>query len=1686
MIRKRVLFTTILFLLVVTALCSPGISQTVDYRLGSISQVYRVHNMNTSLNYERIQEAIDAPETLSGHKIFVDAGTYYESVLVYKAVSLVGADRDATVIDGNGSLAVVNVVSSGVSVCNFTVVHSFSNLGGDGGGLVVGGMVSGIQISNVTARDNNADWGVHLTPDSHDVNVTECVIVNNSRGGLLLNTNWNVNVYNNTIVNSNQGIVLMSSDNNTISHNKITGNKNQGLNIGGSRNSIFGNEFSNNAVGISVQNEASDNNFSDNIVSDTVFLGYGPCAGVYFSRTSNNRMRNNILVNNSFNFVVDGDRPEHYVHDIDTSNLIDGKPMLYLLNQVDLNVTGDWGCIVVVNSTKITVKDLVATRNGAGVLFACTNSSTVQNVTAVDNGNGISLVMSKNNTVIDNNVMNNVQIGIGLTASGSNTLRNNAMTNNTCNFGLTGTGPTAPAYSEIVNDVDTSNTVDGKPIYYLINESNRQIPTDAGCVLLLNSTKITVRDLSLEKNVFGVAAAYSTNVLIENVTVRQTSTGAALVVTDQCTIRASTLSNNLMGVLVQGSFGSNIIADNKILGTKLQMGPGPPAGGILVSNSADTLVGNNTVAGSPFGILLMDSTLCSLTSNNVTDNDYGIVLQGSQNVNMSSNSITNSTWFGIFLAESSANNSVTGNRLTDNGYGIYVYRSSNYNSVYENNLTSNFWMGICIDSSSSGNIARNNVTKNAYGIFLYNATGSTVFGNSIVATNQTSIILMGSSNNNVSKNDLANDFRGIDLGSSSNNNNVVANNITASSNNGINLAGSWNNSISENSISGNNEDGIELAGSWNNTIRGNDITNNPCGIHLHNCFNSSISGNKVTANFNFGVCLVVSSLNTVSGNNVTDNGQGIHLNNSFNNTISGNSLTNNTSGIELVVSSSYNEISLNGIAASNASGIHLFNSSGNSIYGNAVTGNGNGISLDESSSYNDMLGNNVTANANNGIDLARSSNHNSISKNNVTANNGFGIVLTWASFNAVFGNNASNNSANGLHLHGSSNNNITGNDITRNSNGVCLYETSDFNNISENSVTTNVGHGIFLSKSSNCSISGNNVAGNMHGISSSNSADNNRISENHLTSQLYFGIALGSSSNVVSGNSFANNSVGIFLSEPSTSNRIFGNNITTSSGHGIYLGGSSNNDMFGNSITHSLFGISLDNSSNNSISGNNMTANTNCIALSNSSANTISRNNLANNSDGISLSNYAAYNRILENNITANSNNGIAFDSSSNNSIIGNNITANNLSGFYLYRSSNNTFCYNNIVHNALQVYVYDSANVWDDGVEGNYWSNYTGVDPDHDGIGNSLHEISQNNTDRYPLMGMFHSFDTSLGCNVNVVSNSSVGGFEYSAFASSIRIDVSNSTTTQDYGFCRVCIPHVLINASEISVTIDDGAAQVLHFNEATYDNGTHRWIYFAYEHSTHKVVIQCAHTTPPAIAVLSPENKTYNVNNISLTFTVDEPISWVSYSLDGQANVTIAGNTTLTSLPDGSHNIVVYANDTYGIKGSSSAVSFLVDTIPPNVTNVSQIPPEANVHPENRVEVNATITDSLSQVKRASLNYTIGNGTWITVNMTNAEDSFWNATIPAFPYGTNVTYVIRAEDNAGNIVTSEDLGYVCKYQVIPEYSTILVMPLLFITALLVFIFSRSNFVAKRLDARNGQHKSNLALPTLSFLKER
>jgi parallel beta-helix repeat protein len=351
---------------------------------------------------------------------------------------------------------------------------------------------------------------------------------------------------------------------------------------------------------------------------------------------------------------------------------------------------------------------------------------------------------------------------------------------------------------------------------------------------------------------------------------------------------------------------------------------------------------------------------------------------------------------------------------------------------------------------------------------------------------------------------------------------------------------------------------------------------------------------------------------------------------------------------------------------------------------------------------------------------------------------------------------------------------------------------------------------------------------------------NNTISGNSITNNTY-GIYLNllSINNTISGNNVANNTYGVWLSTSSNNNIISGNNVTANNDRGIMLDSSSNNNIIsGNNVTNNtLYGIFLILSDYNNISENNVTNNNCGIVLGyltdGANNNIISGNIVANNGVGIWLDD-SLNNNISGNNVTAN-NFGIVFYDSSNNIISGNNVPANNICGIDLEGSSSNYIYHNNFVDNPQQVYPSDTANVWDNGYPsgGNYWSNYTGVDLDPDGIGDTEHVIDANNTDNYPLMGMFSDFKATSEHHVQTVSNSTISDFQFNGTAVSFNVSGGDGTI----GFCRILIPTALMNAT---YRVFINGTEILPSPEPLpCSNSTHSYLYFTYNHSTQEVII-------------------------------------------------------------------------------------------------------------------------------------------------------------------------------------------------------------------------------------------------------
>ena len=125
--------------------------------------------------------------------------------------------------------------------------------------------------------------------------------------------------------------------------------------------------------------------------------------------------------------------------------------------------------------------------------------------------------------------------------------------------------------------------------------------------------------------------------------------------------------------------------------------------------------------------------------------------------------------------------------------------------------------------------------------------------------------------------------------------------------------------------------------------------------------------------------------------------------------------------------------------------------------------------------------------------------------------------------------------------------------------------------------------------------------------------------------------------------------------------------------------------------------------------------------------------------------------------------------------------------------------------------------------------------------------------------------------------------------------------------------------NYRNTNLTLSEGLHSIVVYAEDIVGNlGKSSTIFFTLD------------VTPPSMANSSIENKTYASTELSLSLVFNETTSWICYSLDNEANVTLTENTTLYGLLAGYHTLVIFANDTAGNMGKSDTVEF---TIQPNL---------------------------------------------------------------------------------------------------------------------------------------------------------
>jgi parallel beta-helix repeat protein len=174
------------------------------------------------------------------------------------------------------------------------------------------------------------------------------------------------------------------------------------------------------------------------------------------------------------------------------------------------------------------------------------------------NGGNALWVSASNEIIISGNLVTDNYAGITIVAS-SVFMRNNSISRNSYNFGVEG-----EVFSHFVSDIDTSNTINNRPIYYLMNSGNMEIPPNAGYVAAINSTGIIIRNLTLVNNENGVLLGFSSNSIVENVSASSNNYGIQLFESSNNSITNCNLQTNYCAIRVQNSTNNNI-AWNQII-----------------------------------------------------------------------------------------------------------------------------------------------------------------------------------------------------------------------------------------------------------------------------------------------------------------------------------------------------------------------------------------------------------------------------------------------------------------------------------------------------------------------------------------------------------------------------------------------------------------------------------------------------------------------------------------------------------------------------------------------------------------------------------------------------------------------------------------------------------------------------------------------------------------------------------------------------------------------------------------------------------------------------------------------------------------------------------------------------------------------------------------------------------------
>ena len=436
--------------------------------------------------------------------------------------------------------------------------------------------------SNNCISNNNCSSNYHK--------ITNTIVSRNEGKGIYLYSSSNNRLINNIAPNNDFGIFLRYSNNNTLTDNNANSNNGNGIHLRDStNNSILHNNCSNNSDGIylgySNNNSILHNNCSNN--SDGIYLGY----------SNNNKLTDNVMFENGI--VIVGDSLSDYTHEIDESNTVNGKPVYYWKNREGGRIPDGAGQVILVNCSNTSVENQNLNNASVGIQIAfssyiaiknnhcssnnddgirfynstncnilnnycsnnwnsifmwhSTNNSISSNICS-NNWDGISLRDSTNNSISNNICSSNIN-GISLGYSNNNKLRGNIMLRN----GIVIVGDSLTDYK---HEIDESNTVNGKPVYYWKNREGGRIPDDAGQVILVNCTNVLVEKQNLNNASVGIDIPFSSYITIRNNHCSNNVGGISLDGSNSNSISSNNCSDNVFGIVLGISNNNDISRNN--------------------------------------------------------------------------------------------------------------------------------------------------------------------------------------------------------------------------------------------------------------------------------------------------------------------------------------------------------------------------------------------------------------------------------------------------------------------------------------------------------------------------------------------------------------------------------------------------------------------------------------------------------------------------------------------------------------------------------------------------------------------------------------------------------------------------------------------------------------------------------------------------------------------------------------------------------------------------------------------------------------------------------------------------------------------------------------------------------------------------------------------------------------------